>query len=84
MVCGRIMMGRFILLLFAHNLYTDSAQTIDIALLSCVLSTWYFPQFSALYPEMVDAVVLLDSYGFLPAKSVLYLLYTTQRITAGL
>lgn len=23
--------------------------------------------FSALYPEMVDAVVLLDSYGFLPA-----------------
>uniref|UniRef100_A0A672YCG6 Serine hydrolase like n=1 Tax=Sphaeramia orbicularis TaxID=375764 RepID=A0A672YCG6_9TELE len=25
-----------------------------------------FLQFSALYPEMVDAVVLLDSYGFLP------------------
>ncbi|XP_072512894.1 serine hydrolase-like protein [Salminus brasiliensis] len=24
--------------------------------------------FSALYPEMVDAVVLLDSYGFLPAN----------------
>uniref|UniRef100_A0A8C2WIR6 Serine hydrolase like n=1 Tax=Cyclopterus lumpus TaxID=8103 RepID=A0A8C2WIR6_CYCLU len=27
--------------------------------------------FSALYPEMVDALVLLDSYGFLPTDSVL-------------
>ncbi|TMS22843.1 Serine hydrolase-like protein [Larimichthys crocea] len=26
--------------------------------------------FSALYPEMVDAVVLLDSYGFLPTELV--------------
>uniref|UniRef100_A0A3B4YMT2 Serine hydrolase like n=1 Tax=Seriola lalandi dorsalis TaxID=1841481 RepID=A0A3B4YMT2_SERLL len=27
-----------------------------------------FPQFSALYPEMVDALVLLDAYGFLPKE----------------
>uniref|UniRef100_A0A3Q2P435 Serine hydrolase like n=1 Tax=Fundulus heteroclitus TaxID=8078 RepID=A0A3Q2P435_FUNHE len=32
-------------------------------------SIWCFPQFSALYPEMVDAMVLLDSYGFLPTDS---------------
>uniref|UniRef100_A0A3Q2CVM1 Serine hydrolase like n=1 Tax=Cyprinodon variegatus TaxID=28743 RepID=A0A3Q2CVM1_CYPVA len=29
-----------------------------------------FLQFSALYPEMVDAVVLLDSYGFIPTDPV--------------
>lgn len=37
-------------------------------------TAWYlvptFPQFSALYPEMVDAVVLLDSSGFLPTDVV--------------
>ncbi len=27
-------------------------------------------QFSALYPEMLDAVVLLDTYGFLPTQLV--------------
>lgn len=36
------------------------------------LSMWRLPQFSALYPEMVDAVVLLDSYGFLPTDQVLF------------
>lgn len=35
------------------------------------LSMWRLLQFSALYPEMVDAVVLLDSYGFLPTDQVL-------------
>lgn len=30
-----------------------------------------FLQFSALYPEMVQAVVLLDSFGFLPTDQVL-------------
>lgn len=28
------------------------------------------PQFSALYPEMVDALIFLDCYGFLPTDSV--------------
>lgn len=32
---------------------------------------WCFPQFSALYPEMVDAVILLDSLGFIPANAVI-------------
>lgn len=29
-----------------------------------------FPQFSALYPEMVDALIFLDCYGFLSTDSV--------------
>lgn len=29
-----------------------------------------FPQFSALYPEMVDVVVLLDAFGFVPTAPV--------------
>ncbi|XP_035856134.1 serine hydrolase-like protein isoform X1 [Sander lucioperca] len=45
--------------------------------LSCMFFAWYhtwctlcFPQFSALYPEMVDAVVLLDCFGFVPTDSI--------------
>jgi len=37
---------------------------ITVRFILCVL------QFSALYPEMVDALVLLDSFGFLPTDSV--------------
>uniref|UniRef100_A0A8C4EWR1 Serine hydrolase like n=1 Tax=Dicentrarchus labrax TaxID=13489 RepID=A0A8C4EWR1_DICLA len=29
-----------------------------------------FPQFTALYPEMVDALILLDTFGFVPTDSV--------------
>lgn len=39
----------------------------------CRLGAWCVfcsPQFSALYPEMVDALVFLDCYGFLPADPV--------------
>lgn len=31
---------------------------------------FYFPQFSALYPEMVNALIFLDCFGFLPADLV--------------
>lgn len=42
-----------------------------LSILCDIKSMLCFPQFSALYPEMVDAVVLLDSYGFLPTDQVL-------------
>lgn len=29
------------------------------------------PQFSALFPEMVEAVILLDAFGFIPTDSVI-------------
>lgn len=29
------------------------------------------PQFSALFPEMLDAVILLDAFGFIPTDSVI-------------
>lgn len=39
------------------------------------LFMWCFQQFSALYPEMVDSVILLDSLGFLPTDSVITIFY---------
>ncbi|KAA8594936.1 hypothetical protein FQN60_012071, partial [Etheostoma spectabile] len=30
----------------------------------------FYPKFSALYPEMVDAVVLLDCFGFVPTDPI--------------
>lgn len=54
---------------------TERAQAVDSADLSCG------PQFSALYPEMVDALILLDSYGFLPTKPVF--LHVSPQSPAG-
>lgn len=34
-----------------------------------------FPQFSALYPEMVDALILLDTLVLLPTDTVLTIVY---------
>ena len=53
--------------------YTIHVLTLKSILLYCVVFSIYivFPQFSALYPEMVDAVVLLDSYGFFPTETVI-------------
>lgn len=45
--------------------------SICIQAIVCVVFMWCFPQFSALYPEMVDAVILLDSLGFLPTNPVI-------------
>ncbi|XP_076584028.1 serine hydrolase-like protein isoform X2 [Chaetodon auriga] len=64
MVSDSVRTGCFILLLFEHN--PCSVQTL--AVLCGVKFILCFPQYSALYPEMVDAVVLLDSYGFLPTE----------------
>lgn len=50
---------------------TVVAGSFILLLLCAIKSILCFTQFSALYPEMVDAVVLLDSYGFLPTDLVL-------------
>uniref|UniRef100_A0A3B5M0I1 AB hydrolase-1 domain-containing protein n=1 Tax=Xiphophorus couchianus TaxID=32473 RepID=A0A3B5M0I1_9TELE len=56
----------------------DMRRVVDVFV--CINDTmWCFPQFSALYPEMVDALVLLDSYGFLPTDPVF--LPTLQRFS---
>uniref|UniRef100_A0A672F4N1 Serine hydrolase like n=1 Tax=Salarias fasciatus TaxID=181472 RepID=A0A672F4N1_SALFA len=39
-----------------------------------------FPQFGALYPEMVDVLVLLDSYGFVITRPVLIFVFFNQDI----
>lgn len=43
-----------------------------IALQRLTLRLTSFQQYSALYPELVDGIVLLDSYGFLPTDQVLH------------
>ncbi|XP_051242445.1 serine hydrolase-like protein isoform X2 [Dicentrarchus labrax] len=45
--------------------YTENILLYFLALYY-ILSILCFPQFSSLYPDMVEAVILLDAFGFLP------------------
>lgn len=58
---------------------------IWLYLFVCGIIVWSmlcFPQFTALYPEMVDALVLLDAFGLVPTDSVRTIL--TPQITVEL
>lgn len=69
---------KFVLRLISHvfpvffsTQFTHTQTHILTILFSVIIrSILSFPQFSALYPEMVDALVFLDSYGFLPTDTV--------------
>ncbi|XP_059195106.1 serine hydrolase-like protein isoform X4 [Centropristis striata] len=47
----------------------DALQLRTFSIISHSMGSDVAGMFSALYPEMVDALVLLDSYGFLPTDS---------------
>lgn len=64
--------------------HTD-IKFLSIFLHGVIFSSYcVFTQFSALFPEMVDAVVLLDALGFLPTDPVLYhfFIITVQNMTS--
>lgn len=50
---------------FSYNMQTNHHVTYHDQFILC------FPQFSALYPEMVDTVILLDTLGFIPTDPVI-------------
>lgn len=58
---------------FYASLPFYSHERLLLCFLVCGIIIWsilYFPQFTALYPEMVDALILLDTVGLLPTDAV--------------
>lgn len=69
------------------KLHSTSTVTLEVKKWSMhsawcrVYSAHCSPQFSALFPEMVDAVILLDAFGFIPTDPVIaqYYQYSANR-----